>query len=254
MFEKVSSQKQITANRANAKKSTGPTTPGGKEKSKLNACRHNLTGQVHLLTEGDMDQYLKFTREYTAELAPEGIVEKNLAQNIADAQWRLNRARSCEDAFFCHELGVKGPDYDINLPEAHTGIVHGVAFIEHSKDFANVTLYEQRLTSQMHKNLRLLRDLQQNRPLEKAAPKPKVMVVGSVEPVCESAVSPAPVNNAPLSAAPLNNAPADRTATNRSTKSTASPEIGFDFSNDFRTTQPGPKEPESVPSALKDVA
>ena len=38
-------ERQLTANRANAQKSTGPRSPEGKRASSLNACRHNLTGQ-----------------------------------------------------------------------------------------------------------------------------------------------------------------------------------------------------------------
>jgi hypothetical protein len=39
------SQKKLAANRANAQRSTGPQTPEGKEKSKLNAVKHGLTSR-----------------------------------------------------------------------------------------------------------------------------------------------------------------------------------------------------------------
>ncbi len=47
------SDKQLAANRANAEKSTGPRTVEGKNRSRLNALRHNLTGQVTTLTDPD---------------------------------------------------------------------------------------------------------------------------------------------------------------------------------------------------------
>jgi hypothetical protein len=37
--------RQLEANRRNARNSTGPGTEAGKNVSKLNALRHNLTGQ-----------------------------------------------------------------------------------------------------------------------------------------------------------------------------------------------------------------
>jgi hypothetical protein len=42
----MASEKQIAANRANAKKSTGPTTAAGKLKSSRNAYRHGLSGPL----------------------------------------------------------------------------------------------------------------------------------------------------------------------------------------------------------------
>ena len=42
----MTSQKQIDANRANAKKSTGPRTEHGKSITRLNAVRDNITGQI----------------------------------------------------------------------------------------------------------------------------------------------------------------------------------------------------------------
>ena len=50
----MASQKQIDANRLNAQKSTGPTSEEGKNKSRLNAKRDGLTGQVITLSEDDL--------------------------------------------------------------------------------------------------------------------------------------------------------------------------------------------------------
>jgi hypothetical protein len=44
----LATEKQIAANRANAKRSTGPKTLAGKLKSSRNAYRHGLSGPVQL--------------------------------------------------------------------------------------------------------------------------------------------------------------------------------------------------------------
>jgi hypothetical protein len=53
----MATEKQIAANRANAKRSTGPRTPAGKATSSRNAYRHGLSGPLRPdpLTSAKMD-------------------------------------------------------------------------------------------------------------------------------------------------------------------------------------------------------
>jgi len=63
-------------NRDNAQHSTGPKTEAGKNRSKLNALRHGLTGQVVILTEEDRLAHAKFTDPIVKRLAPVDVVER----------------------------------------------------------------------------------------------------------------------------------------------------------------------------------
>ena len=45
----MTSSKQIQANRANAKKSTGPKTEAGKARSRRNAWKHGLTAETLII-------------------------------------------------------------------------------------------------------------------------------------------------------------------------------------------------------------
>jgi hypothetical protein len=56
----MSSLKQIEANRCNALKSTGPTTPEGKQRSRCNAVRHGLTAETIIATLEDSEDYEAF--------------------------------------------------------------------------------------------------------------------------------------------------------------------------------------------------
>lgn len=49
---------QYAANRLNAEKSRGATSPEGKARSSMNALRHGLTARVVVLPSEDMDAYL----------------------------------------------------------------------------------------------------------------------------------------------------------------------------------------------------
>ena len=53
----MSSESQINANRANAKKSTGPRTIEGKNIARFNATRHGVTGQIFALIPADEKKF-----------------------------------------------------------------------------------------------------------------------------------------------------------------------------------------------------
>ena len=90
------SERQIAANRINAKRSTGPKTELGKRRSSRNALRHGLLSKFVVLPTESEDEYNEFSREIAQDLAPIGALESLLADRIAAAAWRLRRACSIE--------------------------------------------------------------------------------------------------------------------------------------------------------------
>jgi hypothetical protein len=82
----MSSLKKIEANRRNALKSTGPTTPEGKQHSRCNAVRHGLTAETVIAAISDYDA--------------ESAVERELVLRLASVLWRLRRATGIETALF----------------------------------------------------------------------------------------------------------------------------------------------------------
>jgi hypothetical protein len=51
---------QITANRRNALKSTGPQTRSGKAASRMNALKHGLTAEQVVLFDEDVEEFQRF--------------------------------------------------------------------------------------------------------------------------------------------------------------------------------------------------
>jgi hypothetical protein len=96
----MSSLKQIEANRRNALKSTGPTTPEGKERSRRNALRHGLTAETVIATLEDTEDYQAFEAAVIADYDAESAVERELVLRLASVLWRLRRATGIETALF----------------------------------------------------------------------------------------------------------------------------------------------------------
>ena len=108
-------------NRENASHSTGAKTEEGKQRSKWNARRHNLTGQTIIGTEEEMAIYASKCETLRADLRPEGAFETSLVQSLADSQFQLDRARAIETNMFfelsIQHLPVHSPASDYEDPQ-----------------------------------------------------------------------------------------------------------------------------------------
>jgi hypothetical protein len=96
----MSSLKQIEANRRNALKSTGPTTPEGKRRSRCNAVRHGLTAETVIAALEDLENYEAFEVAVISDYDAESAVERELVLRLASVLWRLRRTTGIETALF----------------------------------------------------------------------------------------------------------------------------------------------------------
>src|ERR1035438_7909328 len=154
---------QYAANRLNAEKSHGPTSPTGKARSAMNALRHGLTARVVVLPTDDMDAYQAFAKEIVDSLDAQTPVERQFAQTVADNQWRINRIRSIEDGMLGMGHFEAAGNFDCPSSEIHSAMTAARAFRNDSKSFVNLSIYEQRLHRSMKEALRQLKELQTER-------------------------------------------------------------------------------------------
>ena len=89
----MTSFRQIEANRANARKSTGPATEEGKRRSRRNAIRHGLTAETVISTLEDAEDYQAFEAAIIADYDAQSAVKRELVLRLASLLWRLRRAR-----------------------------------------------------------------------------------------------------------------------------------------------------------------
>jgi hypothetical protein len=92
----MSSDKQIAANRLNAKSSTGPRTEKGKRRSRRNAFRHGLTAETVIDTLENAADYDALAAAINADYRPRTNFELELVARLASLLWRLRRAVAIE--------------------------------------------------------------------------------------------------------------------------------------------------------------
>src|ERR1700742_2689469 len=151
------------------RQSTGPRTDEGKQRSALNALRHGLTGRTVVMPYEDMDQYHIFCRRLFQTLAPETALEEQYAQTFCDTQWRLNRARSLEDAMLSLGHSEEAGEIQTEHAQVHAVLTAARVFRDDNKSFLNLSLYEQRLQRTLEKSLRELKALQAERKAQRQA-------------------------------------------------------------------------------------
>jgi hypothetical protein len=147
--------------------STGPKTPEGKSRCRLNAYRHGLTGQLCVFTPEEQQVYEKHCKVVHEGLAPVGDYERDLAQSIADDGWRLKRARAIEASTFAlgmHEHSIDNTGH-VQVDDA---FAQARTWRKDAHNLQLLTVYEQRIQRAMDKNLAQFKTRQTERKQEAA--------------------------------------------------------------------------------------
>ena len=163
------SEKQHEANRSNAQQSTGAKTDAGRKRSRMNALRHGLTGQVTTMTEEDRAAHDILSKALLKDLAPEGAMETQLAQRVATDSWRLNRISAVEGNLFALGQLQNGGQACPDVPQIDAALTTAHTFTQESKQLQLLTLYEQRINRSLQKNLAMLKQFQATRKAEHEA-------------------------------------------------------------------------------------
>jgi hypothetical protein len=98
----MATEAQLRANRLNGRRSTGPRTADGKERTKFNALKHGLTS-LHVVLPGEEEVlYQELRGALFAQYQPENPSETFLVDQLAQNWWRLNRSRRIETGMLSH--------------------------------------------------------------------------------------------------------------------------------------------------------
>ena len=125
---RMSSLKQVDANRLNALKSTGPKTSEGKGRSRCNAIRHGLTAETVIVGLEDASDYEAFEANVIADYDARSAVERELVLRLASVLWRLRRATGIETSLF--ESVIKQPNQSEIITRADADLLLSLLFLD----------------------------------------------------------------------------------------------------------------------------
>ena len=181
----MSSEAQVSANRRNAGKSTGPRTTQGKAVVAQNAIKHGLLARRNLITGEDPQEFELLRQEILGELTPVGRMETVLAERVVSVTWRIQRAerlqnevfeyllaRDLEDSMedFYEELSPEDEARLTSDPETDPNLAVGRAIM---RDYSNekvldrLGMYERRIEGSLYWTMK---ELQNRRLLRKPEP------------------------------------------------------------------------------------
>jgi len=119
---KIVSNNKVRANRANAKKSTGPKTLSGKEKVSGNAISHGLTAEKHVIIGESIEEFNALKESMFQVYKPDGVCEEEIFIKLIELLWRLRRVGLIETGIYGNE--ILEFDADSYKPKASNKITH----------------------------------------------------------------------------------------------------------------------------------
>lgn len=96
----MTSDRQLRANRANARNSTGPRTKAGKAVSRLNSRKHGLAANLLVIGDEDPTEFEALRAALMQQYDPRGAAQCELVEYLAGLYWRLRRVPLFEAAIF----------------------------------------------------------------------------------------------------------------------------------------------------------
>ena len=107
----MTTAKQVKANQANSKKSTGAKTEQGKQAVANNAVKHGIFSTRLIMSFESVEEYAELLDGLIDSLHPVGTVEQLLVEKVAVAMWRQLRLTRAESASI--EMGRSVNKYTI---------------------------------------------------------------------------------------------------------------------------------------------
>ena len=168
----MATKKQLKANRANARKSTGPKTLMGKFTSRFNALKHGLASQKIVTIPGESyDAYCELLMNIMFEYDPQTAYQRQLVEQLANDLWRRRRipafdagvfyVRFCEAHTKCGDTPESVDQEDPEVRAYQESLLYGLAFIgeaEKGDVIGKLSRYEASLMNSIKRTVKMLEE------------------------------------------------------------------------------------------------
>jgi hypothetical protein len=135
------SKAKLEANRRNGRKSCGPVTEAGKNRSKLNAVKHGMRAATLVLLDEDPQALEGRKAAWAASLLPRGAAEQRIVDDAVEHSWLRDRARRAQVARLATNIVNAGVDEAIR--EADEVLRLGqLLFSDNRRPLANYPHYD----------------------------------------------------------------------------------------------------------------
>ena len=172
----MTTEKQLRANRKNAKKSTGPNTPEGKARSSKNALKHGLLAKDAVLPgedPADFDRQLTALEDWAL---PRNPLEHEICRQIVDAQWRMQRLSRIETAIITADMNqvlrrdrAKGAEAIEPGREGDNKLLGRAMLIGGAQSLVQLSRYDAHLTRRFYRSVQLLTEIRRDQRKARAA-------------------------------------------------------------------------------------
>ena len=140
------SEAQHLANKQNSLKSTGPADTS---RTRGNSLKHGLTAMDILIKGESREAYEELLEGLRDELKPEGVMERELFQQIIYCLWRLRRVLVAEKAISDDITGLSNNVHIIEWPK----------IFRNSNSFDSIQKYEVRIRNQLFKLMKMFSEM-----------------------------------------------------------------------------------------------
>ena len=158
----MATNKQINANRENAKNSTGPRTPEGKQRSSQNALKHGLLAADSVIPGEDPAEFDRHLTLFENAYVPKNYIEREIVRQIADAAWRMQRLSRIETTAitvamarrrkhrlrYGQESALEGHEADLELL--------GASMLDDTKLLNNLGRYDAHLSRRFYRAVEMM--------------------------------------------------------------------------------------------------
>ncbi len=162
----MSSKRRIESSRANGRRSKGPVTPEGKERSARNATRHGLLSRILVLESEESSAFEATFQQFLERFGPADEVQVSVIEEMLGALWRQRRCWAIETRMMDNAM-ADIPDERCN--DELDRITFAFTHLANLPQLQLLHRYEARLHRMFQRALQNLLLLRQNTP---QSPKP----------------------------------------------------------------------------------